>query len=430
MCKLIGIRREDKNQWEKRVPLSPEHVKQLKEEYDIETLIQPSPIRVFKENEYKKAGALVSEDLSDCNVVFAVKEIPVDFFEKNKTYVFFSHTIKGQDYNMPMLKHMMKKDCNLIDYEKIVDINGRRLVFFGRFAGLAGMVDTLWALGRRLKWEKKESVFSDVKKTVDYHDLSSIEQHLVKIGKKIEKKGVCGYLTPLIFGFAGYGNVSKGAQEILDLFPVEEIRPSQIETVFDNPSNRVVYKVVFKEEDMVEPKHGDFELQDYYKHPEKYKPAFHRYIPFLTVLMNCVYWDERYPRLITKDFVIENIRDDFRLKVVGDISVDINGAVEFTEKSTTPDMPVFVYDPLTDTFEDGFTSEGIVVMAVDNLPCELPRDSSKAFSESLWRFVPEIVNTGYEKKFEDLKLSSEIKNALILHKGKLTPNYEYINKFL
>jgi saccharopine dehydrogenase (NAD+, L-lysine forming) len=430
MSKLIGIRREDKNQWEKRVPLIPEHVKQLKEEYDIETMIQPSPIRVFKENDYRRAGAVVSEDLSACDVVFAVKEIPVDFFEKNKTYVFFSHTIKGQDYNMPMLKHMMKNGCNLIDYEKIVDSNGRRLVFFGRFAGLAGMIDTLWALGRRLKWEKKDSVFSDIKKTVDYHDLSSIKQHLVKIGKKIEKKGVCKSLTPLIFGFAGYGNVSKGAQEVLDLLPVEEIRPSQIESVFDNPSNKVVYKVVFKEEDMVEPKKRYFELQDYYKHPEKYKPAFHRYVPFLTVLMNCVYWDDRYPRLISKDFVKTNFKNDFRLKVVGDISIDINGAVEFTEKSTTPDMPVFVYDPLTDTFEDGFTSDGIVVMAVDNLPCELPRDSSRAFSESLWRFVPEIVKTDYNKNFEDIKLPSEIKNALILHKGKLTPDYEYINKFL
>ncbi len=430
MSKLIGIRREDKNQWEKRVPLTPEHVKQLKEEYGIETMIQPSPIRVFKENEYKKAGVVVSEDLSDCEVVFAVKEIPVDFFEKNKTYVFFSHIIKGQDYNMPMLEYMMKMGCNLIDYEKIVDNNGRRLVFFGRFAGLAGMVDTLWALGRRLKWEKKDSVFSDVKKTVDYHDLNSIKQHLVKIGKKIEKKGVCDSLTPLIFGFAGYGNVSKGAQEILDLLPVEEIRPSQIESVFDNPSKKVVYKVVFKEEDMVEPKKGCFELEDYYKHPEKYRPVFHRYVPFLTVLMNCVYWDERYPRIITKDFVKENISDDFRLKIVGDISIDINGAIEFTEKSTNPDMPVFVYDPLTDTFEDGFTSDGVVVMAVDNLPCELPRDSSKAFSESLWRFVPEIVNTDYSKKFEEIKLTPEIKNALILHRGKLTPDYEYINKFL
>lgn len=430
MTKSIGIRREDKNKWEKRVPLTPEHVKELKEKHDIQTVIQPSDIRIFKDKEYKTVDAEINEDLSFTNVVFAVKEIPIDFFQKNKTYVFFSHTIKGQDYNMPMLKHMMNLGCNLIDYEKIEDQKGRRMVFFGRYAGIAGMVDTLWSLGKRLKWEKKGSVFSDINKTVDYYDLEDIRKHFLEIRKKIEKEGIHTSLTPLIVGFAGYGNVSMGAQEILDILPVKEIKPSEIEAVFDDPSDKVIYKVVFKEEDMFEPKKGVFKLQDYYENPEKYKPVFHKYISFLTVLMNCVYWDERYPRLITKDYVKKIFNKNFCLKIVGDISVDINGAVEFTEKATSPDMPVFVYNPFTNSFVDGYDGEGVVVMAVDNLPCELPRDSSNEFGNSLFDFVLDIVNADYNKNFEEINLPYEIKNALILHKGKLTPNYEYINKFL
>ncbi|MGF3553879.1 MAG: hypothetical protein ACQXXF_01200, partial [Thermoplasmatota archaeon] len=154
MSIVLGIRREDKNRWERRVPIIPKHVQKLKKNYDIETIIQPSDIRIFSDKEYLDAGAKVQDNLSSSSVIFAVKEIPINFFEPRKTYVFFSHTIKGQKHNMPMLKKMMDLGCTLIDYEKIVDKNGRRLVFFGRFAGLAGMVDTLWIFGQRAKWEK------------------------------------------------------------------------------------------------------------------------------------------------------------------------------------------------------------------------------------------------------------------------------------
>jgi alanine dehydrogenase len=137
MSLMLGIRREDKNKWEKRTPVTPEHVKKLKDEHDINAIIQTSPIRIFKDKEYQSIGAQVQEDISNSVVIFAVKEIPLDLFEKNKTYVFFAHVIKGQKKNMPMLKKMMQQGCTLIDYEKITDDKGRRLVFFGRYAGLA-----------------------------------------------------------------------------------------------------------------------------------------------------------------------------------------------------------------------------------------------------------------------------------------------------
>lgn len=435
MSFILGMRREDKNRWERRVTIIPKHVQELKRKHGIETHIQPSKIRVFSDREYRDAGAKVSEDLSPCSVVFAVKEMPVDFFERGKTYVFFSHTIKGQQHNMPMLKKMMDMGCTLIDYEKIVDRNGKRLVFFGRFAGLAGMVDTLWIFGQRLKWEHTETPFHEIKQAIHYKSLEDIKKHFIDVGRKIKTHGLPASLTPLIIGFAGYGNVSLGAQEILDVLPVKEIKPEEIESIYKNPSNTVIYKVVFKEEHMVEPVAPDktFDLSDYYHHPEGYRPVFERYIPYLSILMNCIYWNAQYPRLVTKEYLKKSFqkKEKTRLKVIGDISVDIKGAIECTEKTTSTDAPVFVYNPLTDTIQDGYAGDGVVVLAVDNLPCELSHEASQYFSETLLRFVPDIMTADFSiADFEALPLPFEIKNAVVLYQGKLTPNYRYINKYL
>jgi alpha-aminoadipic semialdehyde synthase len=146
--------------------------------------------------------------------------------------------------------------------------------------------------------------------------------------------------------------------------------------------------------------------------------------------MNCIYWDIKYPRLVTKEFLKQSYSDQFKLQVIGDISVDINGAIEFTEKSTEPDNPTYVYDVQADTITDGCSGDGIAIMAVDNLPCELPRESSHEFSNSLYKFVPEIAKADFSVDFDSCKLPSEIKNAMILYKGKLMPEYMYINKFL
>lgn len=432
MSFTLGIRREDKNEWEKRVPLIPQHLKELKENHDIDSIVQTSPNRIFLDKEFITNGIKVQEDLSSCPVVFAVKEIPIDVLELNKTYAFFSHTIKGQKYNMSMLKKMMELKCTLIDYEKIVDEKNRRLVFFGRFAGLAGMVDTLWAFGQRLKWQNIKSPFNEIKQTIHYNGLDEIKEHMKKIGKEIEQNGLSESINPVVIGFAGYGNVSQGAQEILDLLPVKEIRPNQIEAIHETASNQIIYKVVFKEEDMVDPVSSEtkFNLQEYYNYPHLYRSIFQQYIHRLTIVMNCIYWDEKYPRLVTKNFLEENYTRFMKLQAIGDISVDINGAIEFTEKTTSPGNPVYVYNPIRDDIIDGYKGHGVVVMAVDNLPCELPRESSNEFSDSLIHFVPYIVKANYNVEFNSLDLPSEIKNAVILHRGELTPNYLYINNYL
>lgn len=432
MNSLLGIRREDKNRWERRVPITPEHVKKFKDELGIITYIQPSKIRSFSNEEYIKSGANVEEDISECPVVFAVKEIPIDFFKPKKTYVFFSHTIKGQKYNMPMLRKMMDLECNLIDYERILDSRGRRLVFFGRYAGLAGMLDSLWSLGKRFHSRNIESYLNEIKQTINYENLQDAKNHLKDIGQKIEKYGLPESIVPLVVGFTGYGNVSKGCQEILDILPVKEIKPDKLSSLKDNYSNNCVYKVIFKEEDLVKPisEKDKFELKDYYYHPEKYQSRFYEYIPYLTILMNCIYWDERYPRLITKQYVKKHYTDQMKLQVIGDISIDINGAIEFTEKATNPDFPSFVYNPILDKVEDGVEGKGIVVMGVDNLPCELPRESSEEFSKSLINIAPSIVKADYNKDFNDCNLPAEIKKAVILYHGKLTKDYSYIDNYL
>ena len=183
---------------------------------------------------------------------------------------------------------------------------------------------------------------------------------------------------------------------------------------------------------MVKPRRSDddFNLQEYYNHPDRYEPKFQQHLPFLTILMNCVYWDDRYPRLVTKQWLKTVDKNTCRLQAIGDISVDIHGAIEFTEKVTTPDSPCFIYNPRNNTISDGINGEGILIMAIDNLPCELPLESSKSFSDALVDLVPTIVNTDFSQSFSQLNLPVALQHAVILHKGELTPEYEYIDKYL
>jgi saccharopine dehydrogenase (NAD+, L-lysine-forming) len=436
MKRCIGIRREDKSRWERRVPVTPEDARKLREEHDIEVWVQPSPIRVFSEEEFTQAGAIVQEDLSPCPVIFAVKEMPLDFFEPGKTYIFFAHVIKGQPYNMPMLKKMLDLGCNLIDYEKVTDEKGRRLIFFGRHAGIAGMIETFWALGKRLDWEGIPNPFSQLRQTYEYKDFAEAKEAVSKLGGKIKTEGLPEAVTPLICGVAGYGNVARGVWEILDLLPVEEIEPEDVAPLVEGSdyAANAIYKVVFKEEHTVEPISPDhqFELQDFYDHPEKYRGKFESYVPYLTLIVNCVYWEEKYPRLVTKDYLkrLYSQQKQPRLRVIGDISCDIEGAIECTVRSTEPDEPVFVYNPFTGEATDGYEGEGPVVMAVDILPSELPRDASVDFSGVLQEFIPAIAKADFSVPFEQLELPPEIKRAVIAYHGELTPDYRYIEEFL
>jgi alpha-aminoadipic semialdehyde synthase len=256
------------------------------------------------------------------------------------------------------------------------------------------------------------------------------------VKEEIESEGLPEGVFPLTLGIAGYGNVSLGVQELLAHLPVVEIAPEELSaiTTKTDASRHVLYKTVFKEEHMVEPVLPDnrFDLQDYYEHPEKYRSKFEAYLPHLSILVNTIYWDKMYPRFVTKDYVKQVYTGDRspRLKVIGDISCDIEGAVEVTVKATEPGEPIFVYDPETGEAKDGFEGHGPVIMAVDILPSELPRESSIDFSRVLKAYIPAIATTDFSVPFDQLNLSPEIKRAVILYQGKLTPAYQYLEKFV
>lgn len=432
----IGIRREDKNPWERRVPLIPAHVRELSQNNPIEIWLQPSDIRVFPDRDYSEEGARIEEDLSSCSIIFAIKEIPIHFFQKDKVYVFFSHTIKGQPHSMPMLKKMMDLGCTLIDYERITDEKDQRLLFFGKQAGQAGMIDTLWALGKRLSHQKTENSFSSIKPAIQYASLVEAKEEIERVGWQIHESGLHPSLVPLVCGFAGYGHVSRGAQDIFDLLPFKEIQPGEIASLFEekNYASHTLYKVVFKEEHMVKSLDAsvEFELQDYYNNPQKYCSVFDSYLPFLTMLVNCIFWTPDYPRFVTKETLKKLFlgNDEPRLRVIGDISCDIEGSVEVTVRATTPDNPVFVYDLEQDEARDGVEGRGPVIMAVDNLPAEIALESSVFFSEALKTLVPFIAAADFSGNFENCGLPESVKKAVILYRGQLTPDYEYMKKFI
>ena len=435
MNKTIGIRLEDKYLMERRVAIIPKHAKKLIEEQHLKILVQKSPKRIFTHREFEAAGAKVVDNVQEAPVIFGVKEMPIDFFEEGKTYIFFSHVIKGQPYNMPMLKKMMEKKVNLIEYEKVVDEMGRRLIFFGRFAGLAGMINSLWSMGQRLKEYGYETPFTKIKQSHKYDSLEDAISVISEVGQKIAEDGLPDELTPLTIGFTGYGNVSNGAQEIAALLPIKEITPEDLLKLKSrkNLKNNVLYKVVFKEWDLSKPKDPDveFDLQHYYSHPESYESIFEQYIPHLTILMNCMYWNDRYPRIVTKDYLEQLYAAGTpKLTVIGDVTCDPDGSIECTHKGTEIEDPIFVYNPFTKKPTMGFKGEGILVMAVDILPSELPRESSIAFSNALFGYVKSIAEADYSVSFEDLKLPNPIKKAMILHNGELTPDFKYIEKYL
>jgi saccharopine dehydrogenase (NAD+, L-lysine forming) len=432
----IGIRREDKSDWERRAPLIPRDLVALEREQGLKFIIQPSPIRVITDEEYRAAGLTVSEDLSVCSVILAIKEIPARLLQAGKAYVYFSHVVKGQPYNMPMLGRLLELGCSLVDYEKIADDQNRRLVFFSRHAGYAGMLETLWCLGQRLKWRGIASPFSEVRHAYGYADLEAAKDHLRDIGARIVRHGLPEGMRPLVIGVAGYGNVAQGVQEILECLPLTEISPAELAAaaVLGRADGPALLKVLFREEHMARPTdpNATFQLQDYYQRPERYLGCFERHLPYLDVLVNTIYWEERYPRLVTREWAMTHYLPGRRprLQVIGDISCDIEGSIELTLRATQPASPCFTYDPVEDTVRDGVEGHGPVIMAVDNLPCELSLESSQHFSTTLRGMVTDLAAADWSADFARLNLPPHLKKAVIVHRGELTPAYGYLRHYV
>ena len=430
----IGIRKETQYPSERRAALTPEHVEKIVNQ-NIEVIVEPAEQRIFTAEEYINSGAQISEKLEECDVIFGEKEVPIKDLIPNKPFVFFSHTIKGQNYNMPLLQAILDKNITLMDYELVKGDDGLRIIFFGKFAGYAGVIDSLWLLGRRLQHEGIDTPINKINQATEYNMLSDAENAIEEVGNEIKEKGLPNEIVPLITGFTGYGNVSKGAQQLYDLLPSVEIKASELENFIEEGkfSNKVVYKVEFKEEDMYShPAETEFSFDHFVNHPEEYSSLMYKYLPHLTMLVNGIYWEEKFPKHVTKKLMTEYYEkgNEQKLKVIGDITCDIEGSVEMTVKATSSKNPAFVYEPLTGVVKDGIEGNGPIILAVDKLPAELPRQASKTFGDALLPFVKALAKADYSVEYENLNLPKEFKDAVIAHNGKLTPNFEYLIKFL
>ncbi|MCX7697605.1 MAG: hypothetical protein N2Z72_07950 [Bacteroidales bacterium] len=432
--KTLAIREENRYPAERRAPLVPIHVSHLIQE-GYRFLVESSKKRIFSDEEYARVGANVTTDLSDAEIIIGIKEIPVENILHDKTYMFFSHVIKGQPHNMPMLRKILESKSNLIDYEKITDDLGKRLIFFGKYAGYAGFINTLWTVGQVLQLKGIETPLTEIKQTHHYPSLALARKALSHIAFELVKKGLPRELQPFVIGITGYGNVSQGVQELLHLLPCQEILPETLldPSFKDESGGRLIYFVVFKEEDMVRRKtpSDQFDLTHYYQYPEEYESKFYQYLEKLTVLIHGSYWDNRYPRVVSKSELKHLFESNQRkLIAIGDISCDPHGGVEATPMGTPIENPVLTYDPLSGEYEMGIHPHGIPIMAVDILPSELPYDASVAFSHMLKPFIPYVVSCNFSKSFHELDLIPSLKKALIVHAGELTPPYKYLEKYL
>lgn len=433
--KTLLIRAEDKNRWERRAPIVPADLADVIKETGAKAFVEASDKRFFKEAEYVASGAVTCDTMEVGDVIFGVKEIPVEKILPKKTYVFFSHTIKGQKGNMGMLRKIMDSGSTLIDYEKITDCNDRRLIYFGPFAGDAGAIDILSLMGEYWSHKGIKTPFSDCLRAHQYDSVAAARKQLSTIGKRIGNEGLPTEISPLTIGILGYGNVSKGAQKIFNCLPAQYVAPEDISKLLQNGkgNNRTIYLTVFKEKDLVRRADGSpFDLQDYYNHPEHYESRFDRFLPYFTLLVNAVYWENRYPRFVTWQGLKKLFETTPSPKLCGiaDISCDTNGSIECNTHSTDSSNPAYRIDPVKGTWSDGHKGDGIVVLAVDNLPCELPNDSSRFFSSQLKPFIPDLLKADYSTALETSGLPSELKKAVIVYNGRLTEEYTYLKEYL
>eukprot|EP01117_Protostelium_nocturnum_P008135 TRINITY_DN2903_c0_g1_i1.p1 TRINITY_DN2903_c0_g1~~TRINITY_DN2903_c0_g1_i1.p1 ORF type:complete len:916 (+),score=299.80 TRINITY_DN2903_c0_g1_i1:95-2842(+) len=439
---VLGIRREDKNRWERRAPLGPSHVKRLVEK-GIRVIVQPSNLRNHPDHAFQKAGAEINEDLSEAGTIIAVKEVPPALLLPDKTYMFFSHTIKAQAKNMAMLDDILEKNIRLIDYEAITDDKGSRLVRFGKFAGYAGTIDTLHALGDRLLALGHSTPFLHVGLSYCYSSVEMAKSAVSAMGEEIANYGLPQAMVPFTFLITSEaGAVSQGSQEILKLLPHKIINQKELQELHEHPelaSPFCIYLLVTTVEDWSEhnnPEITKVDKKHYYAHPEEYHNTFYeKFAPYVKVILNCMYWDQKYPRLLSIE-QLENLTESRKNNIVavGDISCDPLGSIEALMKTTSIDVPCFIFNPHSGEVHDLNTDTnwiyktGVLFCAVDNFPTEFPKEATEWFGDNLIPFMEDIVKSDFSKPYDQMDLPPAIKKAVITVGGKLAPNYEYITE--
>lgn len=361
----IGVIKEGKVPPDFRVPLTPKQCKLVELKFpNVEVIVQKSPIRTFKDEEYEAEGIRVQDSLEECDLILGVKEVKIEDLLPNKKYMFFSHTIKKQPYNRQLLKAVLEKKIQLIDYEVLKNKVGKRLIGFGRYAGIVGCYNGLRAFGL------KNNLF-EIKKASECENRIELEQEVAKITLPSNTKIV----------LTGFGRVGYGAREIMDLLPILEVSPEEF---LSKEFNEPVFTHL-EVEDYFARKDGQaFEKQHFYKNGGEYKSVFPLFAQQADLYVACHFWSNSSPFILTK----EDLRNPAnRLSVVADVSCDIDGPIACTLRPSTIANPIYGYDPQTEKEVD-FQQEGaIAVMAVDNLPCELPKDASEDFGNELLKHI-------------------------------------------
>jgi len=398
---IIGVIREGKVPPDKRVPLTPEQCVKLQTIYPhVQVIVQPSPIRAFLDHEYLDLGIELNEDLSGCDILIGVKEVNIEDLIPNKKYLFFSHTFKKQPYNRELLRAVLEKQVQLIDYEVLKDKSNKRIIGFGRYAGIVGCYNGFLTYGL------KHNLYS-LKAANKCANRKEVEEELKKV---ILPKNTKIILT-------GFGRVGHGAREILGLLPVKEVSPDEfLSGDFDEP--------VFAHlelEDYYAAKDGSpFEKSTFYKEPDMFKSTFNRYLSKMDMYIPCHYWSEKADFIFTR----EDLKaEDLRLSVVADISCDIDGPVACTIRPSKIADPIYGYDPISEKETEFKAENSIAVMAVDNLPCELPLDASDHFGSELIREVfPALIKNDTDAVIE--------RGSQTTLAGELSSYFSYLDAYV
>jgi alanine dehydrogenase len=393
----IALIREGKIPADNRVALTPAQCKWLlKQDNNLQILVQPSPTRCFSDEEYRRAGTLITEDLSAAQLLLAIKEVPPAQLYPDKTYMFFSHTKKAQPHNKGLMQEMVKKNITLIDYECLTHDDGQRIIGFGFFAGIVGAHNGMMAFGERTG----KFYLGRVKDVRDYRQLIH-----TYFGLKI---------PPIKIAVTGSGRVAHGILEIMNLMGIHEVEP------FDYLHKTYQYPVYvhLKGRDLYERKDdGTYNRIDFHEHPEAYRCTFLPFTEKTDILMNGVYWDKKIPPLFTKD---EFQSDKFQIQTIADITNDEDGSVPVNKGDSTIEDPVYGVDKIKLDKTRPYLPGSVDIIAVGNLPNELPRDASRYFGEQLIKYILEDLLSGG---------SDIIDRATILKDGKLTEPYGYLKEY-
>ena len=395
----FGIIKERKNPPDRRVVFSPNEIKTIQEQFPVVSFkVEPSDIRIFSDAEYQNLGIEVTDDLSDCEVLFGVKEVPVEALIPNKKYFFFSHTIKKQPYNQKLLQAVLEKNIELYDHETIVDAANKRLIGFGRYAGIVGAYNAIRAFGIKFELFKMPKASA----------LKGRDALVQQVKRQI--------IPPIKIVVTGTGKVGSGVKEMLLAMKIKEVSVENFLTKnFTQP--------VFTQIDVLEyNKRMDgqkFDTKDFYKNPSEYESDFERFTKVADIYISGHFHANAAPQILSQKMLQAN---DCAIKIVADVSCDVNGPIACTLRASTIEEPLYGYLPSENKEVDVFHPAAIVVMAVDNLPCELPKDASEGFGEM---FSQHVIPAFFNNDADGI-----LARAKMTENGVLTERFNYLHDYV